>query len=543
MSTVKDTPAVWHPGPMSFPYPELLEPAAYAHAVRDLRLIETGISWVLLTGDFAYKIKKPLHFDFLDASTLERRSVLCEEEVRLNLRFAPDLYLRVARLTRDPTGLRMDGSGPTVEYAVCMFEFAAADGLDQRLAGDVVNARSLEDFGARLADAHDRSAVAGSDLPYGGFEEVRQQVYGNLSTLLASLPGEEDLKWLALLISWTHRAAARLEPLIVLRKDSGAVRECHGDLHVRNILYWHGELTAFDCLEFSPQLRWIDVVSDVAFLFMDLIAYGRTDLAFAFLNGYLAESGDYDGLRLLPFYAVYRALVRAKVDALAAETSTAEEAAELHRRLTRRLETAATLTAPRQPAITLMHGLTASGKSRVSAKLALKLGAVRIRSDLERKRLTGAAALSHRTFAVGSGDYDEAATNRTCARLVECAQSALQAGYPVIVDATFLDRKRRDIFRRIAIERRCPCVIVACRAPPELLRTRIVERAAAADDPSEATIAVLAHQIRNQDPLTAHELTHTVDVWTDSPQSVAAGLAAVQARLADAVPRHTAAGV
>lgn len=525
-----------------FPFPDLLAPAAFTHAVRAVRLVETYISWVLLTGEFSYKIKKPVRFDFLDAGTLERRRVLCEEELRLNQRLAPDLYLRVAALTRDSTGVRMDGAGPIIEYAVRMREFAAADMLDQRLAQGTVLARDLAAFGARLVDFHLRAAVAAADNPYGGYDEVRHQVLGNLGTLIANLPGDEGLKSLTRVTDWTHSATAALEPLIRLRKDSGAVRECHGDLHARNLVSWRGELTAFDCLEFSPALRWIDVVSDVAFLFMDLTAHERTDLAFAFLNGYVEEGGDYEGLRLLRFYAVYRALVRAKVDALAAQSAAARLTVELREHLSKRLQIAARFLEPSQPALILMNGVTACGKTRVSAALAQTLGAVRTRSDLERKRLSGTTPLSRRSFDVGHGDYNEASSDRTYARLAECTEAALASGYHIVVDAAFLDRRRREFFHALASKRRCPFLIVACSAPEETLRKRIAERATAGDDPSEATTAVLEHQLQSRDALTAHELTHAIHVQTDVADALPAGVAAVRAWLGRAAPCRAALG-
>ena len=525
-----------------FPFPDLFTPAAFPHAVRAVRLVETYISWILLTGEFAYKIKKPVRFDFLDAGTLERRRELCEDELRLNQRLAPDLYLRVAALTRDASGVRVDGSGPIIEYAVCMREFPARDVLDQRLAQGTVLARDLAAFGARLVDFHLRAAVAAADNPYGGYDEVRHQVLGNLGTLISNPPGDEALRSLTRLADWSHSAVAALEPLIRLRKDSGAVRECHGDLHARNLVFWRGELTPFDCLEFSPALRWIDVVSDVAFLFMDLLAHERADLAFAFLNGYLEQGGDYEGLRLLRFYAVYRALVRAKVDALAVLSAAPGVVAELRDHLRKRLQLAARFLDPSQPALIIMNGVTACGKTRVSAELAQMLGAVRIRSDLERKRLTGTTPLSHRSFDVGRGDYDEASSNRTYARLAECAEAALASGYHVVVDAAFLDRGRRELFHAFANERHCPFLIVACDAPRGLLHKRIAERAAAGNDASEATAAVLEHQLKSHDALTAHELTHTILVQTDVADSPASAVAAARAWLARAAPCRSAVG-
>jgi hypothetical protein len=523
-------------GEAGFRIEALLTPAAFPHAVAQLELRETFISWIILTGEFAYKIKKPVSFDFLDASTLERRRALCDEELRLNRRLAADLYLDVVAVTREPGGLRIGGSGPVVEHAVRMRQFAPTDELAHQLAHANLPAADFLAFGMRLAQFHRAAAVAAADSPYGGYDEVLNQVLGNLAALIGTLSGDKDLKLLARLTDWTNAATAALEPLIRLRKASGAVRECHGDLHARNIVRWRGELTPFDCLEFEPALRWIDVASDVAFLFMDLVAHKRMDLAYAFLNGYLEEGGDYEGLRLLPFYAIYRALVRAKVDALSARTASTEVAAGLRARLADRLTVAARFLNPPEPALIIMHGVTACGKSRVSGDLTLTLGAVRVRSDLERKRLAGVAPLNHRSFDVRAGAYDEACTNRTYARLLECADAALASGSHVIVDATFLDSRQRELFHSLATERRCPFLIIACSAPREVLDARLVERAATGSDPSEATIAVLDDQLRSQHALSAHELAHTINIRTDIPGSIGSGLDAIRAHLERAAP-------
>lgn len=515
---------------------DLLAPAAFAHPVAQCVLRQTLLSWIILTGDFAYKIKKPVKLDFIDASTLERRRALCEEELRLNRRFASDLYLGVVPITRDVGGLRVGGAGPVVEYAVRMRQFSELDELADCLARTGLPARDLRAFGVRLADFHQQAAVAATDSPYGGFDAVRDQVLANVATLLATLPGDEDSKLLARLAQWTDAAANSLEPMIRMRKASGAVRECHGDLHARNIVRWRGELLAFDCLEFDPALRWIDVISDVAFLFMDLIAYERTDLAYAFLNGYLEQSGDYEGLRLLPFYGVYRALVRAKVDALAARAASANRAAELRRHLAHRLAVAAQFLKPAEPALIIMNGVTASGKSSVSDELTLVLGAVRVRSDLERKRLAGVPALRHGTFDVGADAYTQALTDRTYARLLECAEATLAAGCPVIIDATFLDRSQREPFHALANESRCPFLIVSCSAPLEVLHGRIAQRAAAGTDPSEATVAVLERQMLTQDALTEHEQTHSIRLRTDVATSLASGVDAIRAWIGRAAP-------
>ena len=217
-----------------------------------------------------------------------------------------------------------------------------------------------------------------------------------MAMLLSHLGGDTQLPEMGTLIDWTHDYLHNSLSRLRQREQSGFIRECHGDLHARNVVRWRGRLTPFDCLEFDPKLRWIDVMNDVAFLVMDLVAHNRGDLAFTFLNSYLEHTGDYDGVRLLPFYAVYRALVRAKVDSIGAEGDLAQRE-EFRRRLRMRVKTAAAFISAPSPALIIMHGPSGSGKSSLSERLVVQLGAVRIRSDLERKRLAGSQPDAART--------------------------------------------------------------------------------------------------------------------------------------------------
>ncbi len=520
----------------TFRIESLLVPSAFPHAVTRLSLKETYISWIVLTGHYAYKIKKPAHFDFLDASTLERRRELCEEELRLNRRLAPDLYLDVQPVTEQDGQLRLGGQGRPVEYAVRMHEFDPSQELASRLQDGTVLANDMTALADLLADFHRRAAAAPSDSTYGTNEAVRGEVLDNLAVLLKCRTGAEDANALARLSDWSQRSLAELGPLITQRHRSGAVRECHGDLHARNIVHWQQQWLPFDCIEFEPKLRWIDVMSDVAFLFMDLMAHARPDLAYAFLNRYLEQTGDYQGLGVLRLYAAYRALVRAKVDALGARSSTPEAAQLLRAHGADRVSAAAQLIEPQLPALMIMHGVTACGKSWLSEQLVSAVHAVRVRSDLERKRLAGLGALAHTASEVSKGIYAVEPSERTYQRLLDCAQAGIRAGFNMIVDASFLRSAHRERFRRLAQEERCQYVIVSCRAHRQTINTRLETRTRIGLDPSEATLPVLEHQLATQEPLTPEEQARAVCVDTDWVTSADAGIEAVKARLASPAP-------
>ena len=290
----------------------LLDPAGYDHAVQNIHVVETHISWVLLTGPYAYKIKKPVNLGFLDFSTLDKRRFYCEEELRLNRRLAEAIYLGVIPISGSPASPRLNGSGEAIEYAVKMVQFSEEARLDRMLARGKLQAIHIDLLAQELAAFHGRIAIAGNDKPFGNPEHVREPVTQNFIQIRSRLEPSDQLQ-LQRLEKWSATAFAELRETFENRKRLGFIRECHGDAHLANMV-WHDErVLLFDCLEFSENLRWIDTMSEVAFLTMDLDDRGRADLARRALNAYLEHTGDYEGLVVFGFYQVYRAMVRAKV--------------------------------------------------------------------------------------------------------------------------------------------------------------------------------------------------------------------------------------
>ena len=486
----------------------LLDPAAWPGAVDGPQLVETHISWVFLTGKFAYKVKKPVRFDFLDFSTRERRSHFCEEELRINRRLAPDLYLGLSRVVRVDDRLCVDRDGELVEHAVRMRQFDRTEELDALLAAGRISAEELRHFGRRIAR---QQATAPAATTAGGPAELagtQRACRDNFSVLRRHVPAAGEA--VAAVERWTGLEAERLAGAMRRRLVAGRWRECHGDLHCANVVRHAGELWPFDALEFDPALRWIDVASDFAFLWMDLRARGCADLATAALDGWLQESGDFDALDLLPLYTAYRAGVRAKVAALrAAQQAGAGLAAELERYL------GALSAAPHRatPRLIVTTGLSGSGKSFVAAALLAPLGAVRVRSDVERRRLAGLGP----DEPSGGLIYTAELTERTYLRLVDAAAAALAAGFTVIVDAACLLREQRARLRDVARAQQLPFVLLSVTAPREVLESRLRRRAAAGGDPSEATVEVLAQQLRSAEPLTGDERAEALLVDTSTP--------------------------
>ncbi len=449
-------------------------PAAVIAALPPIeRCIETHISWVLLAGGFAWKVKKPLTLPFLDYSTVDQRRVCCEEELRLNRRFAPQLYLEVVDLNGEP--------------AVKMHRFDEAQRLDHVCANCDLTGAQLSTF------ARDLSAFQAAVPPAPTFGEpstILADALENFAELERLLP--DAVGHLARLKQWTQDEFARRQTDFMRRKAQGRIREGHGDLHLGNLVLLDGRIVPFDGIEFNTGFRHIDVASEIAFTLLDLLDHQRPGLATWLLSEWLTYSGDFDTLTVLRFYLVYRALVRAKVAALQENRDDSLNY----------LSFALRLTTPPTPTLTITCGLSGSGKTWLSSRRLASadfLHTVRIRSDVERKRLHGLPP----DAASGGTIYGPAATLRTYAHLAEVAEHALRAGWSVIVDAAFLKRAERATFARLAGALGVGFAILAPEATPETCAARLATRKG---DASEATPAVLAAQLQWFEPVTPDEV-------------------------------------
>ena len=504
----------------------LLYPRAYPHPVRAVDLIETHISWVLLTGRTAYKIKRPVHYPFIDLRSPRQRRSLCYEELRLNRRFAPELYLDVRPIRRRRGEARIGGSGPIIEHAVRMREFPRAQQLDALLEARHIEPAELGSFGTALARLHQRLPDARAGQAWGEPAAQVAVIKHNAAEALRAAAAFGATRTLrALQVSLGDWADAAW-PLLAHRFAMHHVRECHGDLHAANIVRHAKRLLPFDCLEFDPALRWIDVADEVSFLLVDLEARERPLHAQAFLAGYLGASGDYQACLLTPVFKAHRALVRAKVLALGA----ARGAGTARRLFGKYLECAQRALAPRRPALVLMSGMSGSGKTWLARQLAPPLGAVHVRSDIERKRLAGLPAAARSGSALAQGLYARAMTVAVYERLAECAADSLAGGYTTIVDATFARAEDRARFRALAFSLGVSLCILYCHAPPTTLRRRITERGRRGRDPSEANLEVLRWQEVHFVAPAAREATVVLDAARLTPAALVRRIAAAAAR-------------
>jgi aminoglycoside phosphotransferase family enzyme/predicted kinase len=478
---------------------------ALAEDGREPAIIETHISILFLTTDRVYKLKRSVRLDYLDFSTPALRLAACEAEVRLNRRTAADLYLGVSRLTREADGLRLGGGGQLVEPLVEMRRFSA-DGLFDVLArAQRLNAGLMWTLSERIAAFH---AAAETDYGRGGAEGIARVLSINEAAMRQAGPLQGPQ--LEPMISQFRRQFVTLQTVLESRRAAGKVRWCHGDLHLGNICLFNGVPTLFDCLEFSQDLATIDVFYDIGFLLMDLWERKLFDLANVALNGYLEASGDIEGLQPLPFFMAVRAAVRAHV--LSAQTKAGVgDAAAMAGEAVKYLGLAGDLLAPARPRLVAIGGLSGSGKSTLARSLAACLapapGALILSSDRIRKRLFGVEPQAR----LPAEAYRREVSGEVYAQARALAARGLAAGHSIIAEAVFDRLPDRQAIADTAQRAGVRFDGLWLEAPADLLLERVGARR---DDPSDATQAVVASQLRGQ--------TGTID-WVRLDATLAPG--------------------
>lgn len=485
--------------------------ATYPHPAGRVVRIETHISVVYLVGRYAYKICKPVNLGFVDFTTRAARYRSCRDALRLNRRLAASLYLGVVPIVRIRRTFRVGAEGAPFDHALKMRRFDERDTLSALIARGALRAAHIDRFAARLASFHAAASRHAPSTSLGSAKQVREQV----DDVLASLERNPLFIVPHGTANWCCNEIARLKVHIDRRRDDGFVRECHGDLHLENMVSRNDDVVIFDCIEFSDALRWIDITADIAFVVMDLLARERGDLATRFLNVWVTSTGDFLGLAALRLYVAYRALVRMLVTALkthggAGDIDAMSPFVNYSRVVDRVIEPPTTF-------LILCHGFSGSGKSVASEAFTQHIGAIRISSDVERKRNEGAMLAFPKARTTSYCAYTREAIDANYARLRTISDALLSAGFPVVVDASFLHRAHRASFIELAASRAIPVFIVDFRADVAVLVERLNRRATLAEEPSDADESVLRRQLIDGDPLTNDELAQTVSIETDVP--------------------------
>jgi aminoglycoside phosphotransferase family enzyme/predicted kinase len=474
---------------------------------------ETHISWIVLSGNLALKIKKSIRNPFLDYSTPTLRLACCLRELRLNRRYVNDLYLDVLAIHRGDSGIwftRVDSSDETstggedptvVDYAVLMWRFPDDALLATRLRDQRVGPGEIDRLARTVSRFHESAAaIDATDDRLGTPESIIEDATDNLSFLQSTWLSETAADKIASIRDWTRSVASDLTETFARRRREGFIRHCHGDLHLENILFWRGEFVPFDGVEFNQQFAMIDVQSDAAFVSMDLHHCGFSQFAHRFTNSYLQATGDYAGIVVLRWYQVYRALVRAKVAAIRAGQEPENSEAREHdtSQAQQLVDLAIALANAPKPRLLITHGLSGSGKTFGSQSWVDHHGLIRIRSDVERKRLPGAEDAAAEL-------YSDRTSERTYTRLYDLAAMILNAGFGVVVDATFLKRDQRSRFKQLAQQHQLPFGILKFEADQAVLEQRLIQRKESGGDASDADVDVLHHQLTAIEPLTAAE--------------------------------------
>ena len=501
----------------------LNDPGCYPHPISEVAIVETHISWVILTGQYAYKIKKPVSFSFVDFSTLERRRWFCEEEVRLNRRLAPDVYLGVVPITGSPSVPCVDGEGVPFEFAVKMRQFSSGQEVYKLLASKEKGEAFILELADTIAQFHARIEKAGEQCVYANPDMIWQAVGECVNEIPLPLLTRNIQECWSEIDTWLRKEWRHLSDVFLHRKQTGFVRECHGDLHIGNLAVFEEKVCVFDALEFEPRLRWIDVMSEVAFLVMDLQKNGRWDLAFLLVNRYLERTGDYSGMAVFRFYQVYRALVRAKVASLRLEQieKGKSEWERICQEMIEYIELAyRVITSSSSSFLILMHGVSGTGKTTVSTEVVKALSAIRVRSDVERKRLKSDKQKGNLEEGTKADLYTSNMTRRTYERLQDLARTLLHAGSSVVVDGTFLQRGQREAFMLLARECSCAFILLDVYAPPAVLTERIKCRLLEGRDASDATVDVMKWQRENEESFTQAEHPYVVRVDSTDPQAI-----------------------
>ncbi|MBD2450372.1 AAA family ATPase [Nostoc sp. FACHB-152] len=493
---------------------QMLQPGFYPHPVTEpIQLSQTHASYVLLTGDYAYKLKKPVNFGFLDFSTLEKRQHFCHEELRLNQRGAAELYLEVLPITLEEEKYQLGGIGKPVEYVVKMREFPQETLLSNLFAQGKLTEGNLEELGRVVAQYHAKTETNDYIRSFGEVPQVRAAFDENYEQTEKYIGGPQTQQQFDETKAYTDKFFAERQELFHKRIENHYIRECHGDLHLRNICLWQDKILLFDCIDFNESFRFVDVMFDIAYAVMDLEAQERPDLSNAYLNTYLEQTGDWEGLEVLPIYLNRQSYVRAKVTSFLLDdpgvpAAVKEEAAKTAAKY---YKLAWQYTQPKQGRLILMSGLSGSGKSTTAKYLARQFNAIHIRSDAVRKHLGGIPLLER-----GGDDlYTPEMTQKTYARLLKLGTILANQGFTVILDAKYDQAQLRQDAIAQAKKYQFPIQIIYCTAPLKVLEERLANRTG---DIADATVDLLTTQFKQTEPFTATELSY-VHTWdTTQPQ-------------------------
>ncbi|MEA5509497.1 AAA family ATPase [Crocosphaera sp. UHCC 0190] len=497
---------------------KLQNPEFYPHSVKTpIEVMQTHSSVVFLTGDYAYKLKKPVNFGFLNYSTLDKRQHFLTQELNMNQVIAPDIYLEVLPITDDNKQLNLSGEGEIIDYILKMNQFPQNCLLINLFEAGKLQEYHLKELGKTIAEFHKNTKTNDYIRSFGDIEIIKKSIDENYQRTEKYIGIAQSKQQYQETKQFTDRYFSANKKLFENRRKHDKIRECHGDLHLKNICLWHDKIQLFDRIEFNEEFRLVDVMFDVAFTVMDLDARNRQDFSNIFLNTYLEYTGDWEGLPVLPVYLSRQAYVRAKVNSMLLDDPniSQKEKQEATQTAANYYHLAWQYTQQHQGQIILMSGLSGSGKTTIAKYLAKQINGILIRSDALRKHLTGIPL----NQTGGDDIYTQEMNEKTYNRLIELGQILAQHGFSVILDAKF----DRHIWRELVINwsknNQIPLTILYCDAPREVLIDRLCKRT---DDISDATPNLLEEQAKKAELFNEieQEYVKIIDTTTDWEKSL-----------------------
>jgi aminoglycoside phosphotransferase family enzyme/predicted kinase len=454
----------------------LLEPKAYPETTKKIELMQTQMSFVFLTDQFVYKVKKPVDLGFLDYTTLEKRHFFCQKEVELNRRLCPEAYLGVVPITQDGGAIRIGGRGETIEYAVKMRRLPQERMLNMLLANDGVTAEMIAGVAQKLADFHQKAETNAEISTFGEIKAITfntDENFDQTERYIGRTISKDNYQHIK---EYTNSFVEENTPLFNRRVKEGRIRDCHGDLHAAHICFTDS-ICIYDCIEFNDRFRYCDVASEMAFLAMDLDHYGRADLSRSLINAYVAESGDRELLELLGFYKAYRAYVRGKVESFKLDDPyISEEEKRKTRDVAASYFDLARAYTRTKPVLFITVGLVGTGKSTLAQALAARLGLAAISSDVTRKQLAGIPLTEHRFEGFDGGIYSAELSRRTYDKMFFKAGDILEEGGSVVLDASFIKAEERLKARELAEKLGADLFIIECTLDEADIKKRLERR-------------------------------------------------------------------
>jgi len=462
------------------PLPELVQalllPKAYADTPRQIELVQTQMSFVFLTDNYVYKVKKPVNLGYLDYTTLEKRYFFCQKEIELNRRLCTDVYLGVVPITRDKGDFLMEGRGEALEYAVKMRRLPQAAMMDVLLAANQVSPAMITSLAQKLTEFHQKAETNETISTFGDLPTIIQNTEENFTQTkryIGTIISQDAYQRIKV---YTDSFIQQNTPLFHKRISSGRIRDCHGDLHAAHICFTNG-VCIYDCIEFNDRFRYCDVASEIAFLAMDLDHHGRADLSRLFVNSYVEQSGDTELLELLNFYKCYRAYVRGKVESFKYDDPyiTKAERKQSFEFASSYFDLASSYTSSK-PRLFITTGLVGTGKTVLAQALAKRLGLVVISSDITRKKLAGIPLTEHRFEEFDSGIYSAEFSRKTYDKMFTEAKNVLNEKDSVILDASFIKTEERLKAKQLAEETNADFFVIECTLDKDLVRQRLAQR-------------------------------------------------------------------